>query len=113
MQSLVRGVGRALAARRRARATHAGADSPLRRLLRDASAHSEVGAAAEGELQWATQPYASAPGAEAPRSDPAEAAVLLFPGQGAQFVGMGRRLQDTPAAMDLYNLASSVVGYVS
>ena len=39
-------------------------------------------------------------------------AALLFPGQGAQFVGMGAALvQAHPPARELYHRASAILGY--
>ncbi|XP_041975131.1 probable malonyl-CoA-acyl carrier protein transacylase, mitochondrial [Aricia agestis] len=89
-------------------------ESPLRRLLQDATSFGEAGhaAAGEGELRWATQPYAARPPEPTPPAvSPKDATVLLFPGQGSQFVGMGRRLMDVPTARDLYKLASEIVGW--
>lgn len=38
--------------------------------------------------------------------------VFLFPGQGAQYVGMAKELvETTPAAKDMFDAASSVLGY--
>merc|ERR1719516_25818 len=37
--------------------------------------------------------------------------VLLFPGQGAQFVGMGSKLLEIPSVKELYDEASQVLDY--
>lgn len=37
--------------------------------------------------------------------------MLLFPGQGSQFVGMCRGLQQYPGVRDMYRLAEKVLGY--
>lgn len=57
---------------------------------------------------------AEEPGAAAERRErrcPREGTVLLFPGQGSQFVGMCRGLQQYPGVRDMYRLAEKVLGY--
>jgi len=44
--------------------------------------------------------------------DPEETTILLFPGQGAQFVGMGAKvIEDSPATINLFESASKILGY--
>lgn len=43
--------------------------------------------------------------------DPATTTVILFPGQGAQFVGMGKRLLKSPNVEKLFTTAQSILGY--
>ncbi|MFO0883027.1 MAG: hypothetical protein U0894_02380 [Pirellulales bacterium] len=39
-------------------------------------------------------------------------AAFLFPGQGAQSVGMGQKLAESlPAARSLYDVAAGILGY--
>ncbi|OWF36248.1 malonyl-CoA-acyl carrier protein transacylase, mitochondrial-like [Mizuhopecten yessoensis] len=44
-------------------------------------------------------------------TDPSLTSVLMFPGQGSHFVGMGKKLQHIPSARDVYDRASGILGY--
>jgi len=46
-----------------------------------------------------------------PGVDLSDQSVILFPGQGSQFVGMGAKLMDTPSVKELYEEASHLLGY--
>jgi len=46
-----------------------------------------------------------------PGVDPRETSVILFPGQGAQFVGMGAKLLDYPNVRDMFTVASDILKY--
>lgn len=46
-----------------------------------------------------------------PRKDPSHCSVLLFPGQGSQFVGMGRGLTKYPNVKDMFAAAQRILGY--
>uniref|UniRef100_A0A8J2RM93 [acyl-carrier-protein] S-malonyltransferase n=1 Tax=Daphnia galeata TaxID=27404 RepID=A0A8J2RM93_9CRUS len=46
-----------------------------------------------------------------PHCDPRGTSIILFPGQGTQFVGMGKELLQYPLVKQMFDLASSVLGY--
>lgn len=46
-----------------------------------------------------------------PKINPSLTSVVLFPGQGSQFVGMGKKLLPFPGVKDMYDEASSILGY--
>lgn len=46
-----------------------------------------------------------------PRREPGMVSVLLFPGQGSQFVGMGRGLLKYGAVQDMFSVARKILGY--
>ncbi|XP_057726098.1 uncharacterized protein LOC130941562 [Arachis stenosperma] len=48
---------------------------------------------------------------DAPFSDYKPSNAFLFPGQGAQAVGMGKEAQNVPAAAVLYKKANEILGY--
>ena len=70
--------------------------------------------------QWATTPYpeGGVPRSQAayalrPKTNPRETSVLLFPGEGSQFVGMGKDLMKFPSVRDIFECASEVVQFLS
>lgn len=46
-----------------------------------------------------------------PKRDPLETSIILFPGQGTQYVGMGKDLLKYPVAKEMFESASSILGY--
>lgn len=48
--------------------------------------------------------------AYSPEEMPTNPTIVLFPGQGSQFVGMAKSIVDIPAATELFEIASDVLG---
>jgi len=46
-----------------------------------------------------------------PKVDPQETSILMFPGQGTQFVGMGKGLLMFPQVVDMFEMASDILKY--
>ncbi|XP_013107006.1 probable malonyl-CoA-acyl carrier protein transacylase, mitochondrial [Stomoxys calcitrans] len=45
------------------------------------------------------------------KTDPKETSIILFPGQGTQYVGMANKLMRFPEARRIFELANDVLGY--
>lgn len=68
---------------------------------------------------WATLPYAEGTvltkqeehdlDVKRPKIDPRSTSIILFPGQGAQFVGMAKSLERVPVARDVFDYASEIL----
>ncbi|XP_048525849.1 probable malonyl-CoA-acyl carrier protein transacylase, mitochondrial isoform X1 [Dendroctonus ponderosae] len=94
-------------------------ESPLKRLLDD-SASFEDTKPSNPQQRWTTMPYPQASGTNTRRQgdsfhkakkDPKDCSIILFPGQGSQYVGMAKDLQKFPMARDLFELASYILKY--
>ena len=46
-----------------------------------------------------------------PNIDPRNTSIILFPGQGSQFVGMAKELVDYPNVLDMFSVANKILGY--
>lgn len=95
-------------------------ESKLKELLENSTAFVDT-TPKNSEDRWATLPYVEGTvfnkrdqNAHFERSkiDPSETSIVLFPGQGSQFVGMAKNLTKYPAARDLFEMASEILRYV-
>lgn len=92
--------------------------SLVKDLLENSATFEDIKPAQEND-KWATMPYAEGSFIKRdqrskslrPKIDPKETSIILFPGQGAQYVGMSKNLVKYPDARDIYDLASEVLGY--
>lgn len=93
-------------------------ESPLKKLLDDSASFEDVNIRNQ-EQQWATLPYPQGTKirkqgeyfVEKPKQDPRETSIVLFPGQGSQFVGMTKDLMKFPMVRDLFELANYILQY--
>lgn len=46
-----------------------------------------------------------------PKTDPKKTSIILFPGQGTQYVGMASKLLKFPEALRIYKMANEILGY--
>lgn len=92
-------------------------ESPLKKLLEDSASFEDLNKK-NPEQQWATLPYLS--GSEKriqgdyfrqKKHDPRDLSIILFPGQGSQYVGMAKNLLQFPMTKDLFELASYLLKY--
>lgn len=92
--------------------------SNVQDLLDNAASFDDVRPSTEAD-EWATLPYIEgthisrnqASKRVNPSVDPKDTSIILFPGQGAQYVGMAKNLIKIPEARDIFELASHVLKY--
>ncbi|XP_061570869.1 malonyl-CoA-acyl carrier protein transacylase, mitochondrial [Cololabis saira] len=58
-----------------------------------------------------SRPEAARQRSPRPRRDPGDCSVLLFPGQGSQFVGMAGGLLKYPNVKEMFSAAQKILGY--
>ncbi|KAI4471287.1 malonyl-coa acp transacylase acp-binding [Holotrichia oblita] len=91
-------------------------ESPLKKLLEDAASFEDV-KTKNLEQKWATLPYGESARIQKQgefvkdKKDPRDSTIILFPGQGSQYVGMANNLLKFPLVKDLFDLASYILQY--
>ncbi|CAH1996953.1 unnamed protein product [Acanthoscelides obtectus] len=88
--------------------------SPLKKLLEDSASFQDVPVSKQ---QWVTLPYPEGTKIQRPEEDtrpkvdPRDTSIILFPGQGTQYVGMAKGLLKFPIVKDLFELANYILKY--
>lgn len=92
-------------------------ESPLKKLLEDAASFEDA-KISNIEQKWATLPYGESAKIrkqgdfyKKEKKDPRDATIILFPGQGNQYVGMAKDLLKFPVVKDLFELANYILKY--
>lgn len=93
-------------------------DQTLKQLLESSTGFIDTKPQHEQD-KWATLPYVegtvmskrdrSELDIERPKIDPRDTSLILFPGDGVQFVGMAKSVESVPAAKDLFDYASEIL----
>lgn len=91
--------------------------SPLKKALEDASSFDDVHPS-NVQQKWATMPYPAGTNTmkkddqfKESKLDPRDNSIILFPGQGSQYVGMAKNLLKFPMAKELFELANYILKY--
>ncbi|CAH1389582.1 unnamed protein product [Nezara viridula] len=89
----------------------------VKKMLEEAATYEDEQPKDEGDV-WSTSPYPKGASVRnqadhsfRPRINPSETSIILFPGQGTQYVGMNKDVIKFPPAKDLFDIASSILGY--
>lgn len=91
-------------------------ESPLKRLLDESSSFQDV---VPSKQQWVTLPYPRGTKIQIQgeyfqkkeKLDAKDHSIILFPGQGSQYVGMVKDLLKFPMVKDLFELANYILQY--
>lgn len=89
--------------------------SNVKKLLDDAATFESE---SDGDNLWSTSPYPKGINRRIqsrhslrPKVDPSETSLILFPGEGCQYVGMGKNLLHFPGVRDIFDSASDILKY--
>ena len=86
----------------------------LKSLLKNSATFDELKDPIDPDNNWSTLPYTKETSIDRElvreKCDPETTSVILFPGQGSQYVGMSKDLMKFPAVKDLFEIANEVLG---